>query len=40
MSTAQSPQELLYPGQRLTVDAFMRRWGALPELKFAELIAA
>jgi Uma2 family endonuclease len=38
MSTTRSTEELLFPGQRLTVDEFMRRWEALPEIKFAELI--
>ena len=38
MSTARSTRPPLFPGQRLTVAEFMRRWEALPELKFAELI--
>src|SRR5205085_413130 len=28
----------LYPGQRLSRDEFLRRWEAMPNLKFAELI--
>jgi hypothetical protein len=28
----------LYPGQRLTREEFLRRWEALPDVKFAELI--
>jgi len=38
MSTAEKAVEPLYPGQRLSRKEFLRRWDAMPELKFAELI--
>ena len=38
MSTVQGETKRLKPGQRLTVKEFLRRWEAMPELKFAELI--
>jgi Uma2 family endonuclease len=38
MSTAPQTTELLRPGQRLKRDEFLRRWEAMPDLKFAELI--
>jgi Uma2 family endonuclease len=38
MSTATEKAGQLYPGQRLTRDEFLRRWEAMPELKYAELI--
>src|SRR5438128_2463232 len=38
MSTDQREIERLKPGQKLTVKEFLRRWEAMPELKFAELI--
>jgi Uma2 family endonuclease len=38
MSTVEEKVELLYQGQRLTRDEFLRRWEALPHLKNAELI--
>jgi Uma2 family endonuclease len=38
MSTVEQKVLPLYPGQRLKRDEFLRRWEALPELKFAELI--
>jgi Uma2 family endonuclease len=38
MSTVSSRPPPLARGQRLTVDEFLRRWEAMPELKFAELI--
>jgi Uma2 family endonuclease len=38
MSTAPRAIPVLRPGQRLTVKEFLRRWEAMPEVKFAELI--
>src|SRR5260370_21001616 len=38
MSTVKHSFQPLVAGQRLTVDEFMHRWEAMPELKFAELI--
>jgi len=38
MSIATAVPPLLQPGQRLTREEFLRRWEAMPELKFAELI--
>jgi hypothetical protein len=38
MSIAEGAFEPLYAGQRLTRDEFLRRWEAMPEVKFAELI--
>ena len=38
MSTVKQEMEPLRPGQRLSVQEFLRRWEAMPELKFAELI--
>jgi Uma2 family endonuclease len=38
MRTAERAIERLRAGQRLTVKEFLRRWEAMPELKFAELI--
>jgi hypothetical protein len=38
MSTAKHAIKPLYPGLRLTRAEFLRRWEALPEIKFAELI--
>lgn len=38
MSIAERAVPPLRPGQRLTVQEFLRRWEAMPELKFAELI--
>jgi len=38
MSTVEQKVLPLYPGQRLTRDEFLRRWEAMPQLKFAELI--
>jgi hypothetical protein len=38
MSVADHATELLYAGQRLTREEFLRRWEAMPEVKFAELI--
>jgi Uma2 family endonuclease len=38
MSTVERPVEPLRAGQRLTRKEFLRRWEAMPELKFAELI--
>jgi len=38
MSIAERAIQPLRPGQRLTVQEFLRRWEAMPELKFAELI--
>jgi Putative restriction endonuclease len=38
MSTAERVIQPLRAGQRLTVDEFLRRWEAMPDLKFAELI--
>jgi hypothetical protein len=38
MSTVRSAGATLVPGQRLTVEEFMRRWEALPEIWYAELL--
>jgi len=38
MSTLGRAIEPLRAGQRLTVKEFLRRWEAMPEVKFAELI--
>jgi Uma2 family endonuclease len=38
MSTAERVTKPLAPGQRLTVKEFLRRWEAMPEVKFAELL--
>jgi hypothetical protein len=38
MSVADHATEPLYAGQRLTREEFLRRWEAMPEVKFAELI--
>ncbi len=38
MSIAERALPQLRPGQRLTVQEFLRRWEAMPEVKFAELI--
>jgi Uma2 family endonuclease len=38
MSIAERATERLRAGQRMTVREFLRRWEAMPELKFAELI--
>jgi hypothetical protein len=38
MSFASHSTELLRPGQRLTREEFLRRWEAMPDLKFAELL--
>jgi hypothetical protein len=38
MSVADHATELLYAGQRLKREEFLRRWEVMPELKFAELI--
>jgi len=38
MSTSQRTTPPLRVGQHLTVREFLRRWEAMPELKFAELI--
>ena len=38
MSIVEREIERLKPGQKLTVKEFLRRWEAMPELKFAELI--
>jgi hypothetical protein len=38
MSIAERAIQPLRAGQRLTVEEFLRRWEAMPELKFAELI--
>jgi len=38
MSIAERALPPLRPGQRLTLREFLRRWQAMPELKFAELI--
>ena len=38
MSIVENAIEPLCAGQRLTVEEFMRRWEAMPEVKFAELI--
>jgi len=38
MSTAEKLSEPLASGERLSRDEFLRRWEALPELKFAELL--
>jgi hypothetical protein len=38
MSTVQPQVERLRAGQRLSREEFMRRWEAMPQLKFAELI--
>jgi hypothetical protein len=38
MSIAERAIEPLRAGQRLTVEEFLRRWEAMPDLKFAELI--
>lgn len=38
MSSIPKPVPPLAPGQRMNVGEFMRRWEAMPELKFAELI--
>src|SRR5205823_2947279 len=38
MSTVKQAIEPLRAGQRLHVEEFLRRWEAMPEVKFAELI--
>jgi Uma2 family endonuclease len=38
MSSLPVTPAVLYPGQRLTREEFLRRWEAIPELKRAELI--
>src|SRR5438094_538679 len=38
MSTVARAVKPLRPGQRLTVKEFLRRWEAMPELHYAELI--
>jgi hypothetical protein len=38
MSSVQQVPKPLCVGQRLSVKEFLRRWEAMPELKFAELI--
>jgi hypothetical protein len=38
MPTVEPKTERLRKGQRLTREEFLRRWEAMPELKFAELI--
>jgi Putative restriction endonuclease len=38
MSIAERAIQPLRAGQRLTVEEFLRRWEAMPEVKFAELI--
>jgi len=38
MSIAERARPPLRPGQRLTAQEFLRRWEAMPEVKFAELI--
>jgi Uma2 family endonuclease len=38
MSIAKHASKPLHPGLRLTRSEFLRRWEALPEIKFAELI--
>ena len=38
MSIAHRAQQPLRAGQRLAVQEFLRRWEAMPEVKFAELI--
>ena len=38
MATVEQQVPPLIPGQRLTRDEFLRRWEAMPDLKFAELI--
>ena len=38
MSTVEQEVPLLVAGQRLTRDEFLRRWDAMPKLKYAELI--
>src|SRR5205823_179022 len=38
MATVEEKVLPLYPGQRLPREEFLRRWEALPDLKFAELI--
>jgi hypothetical protein len=38
MSAAEETIERLYAGQRPSRKEFRRRWEAMPELKFAELI--
>jgi Uma2 family endonuclease len=38
MATVEEKVQLLYPGQRLSRDEFLRRWEAMPELKKTELI--
>src|SRR5437870_1661176 len=38
MSTAEQVSRPLVSGEKLTREEFLRRWEALPELKFAELL--
>src|SRR5277367_5684370 len=38
MSTVEQSVVQLIPGQRLSQDEFLRRWEAMPNLRFAELI--
>jgi Uma2 family endonuclease len=38
MSIAEGAIQPLHPGLRLTLQEFLRRWEAMPEVKFAELI--
>ena len=40
MSTAEQVSKPLVSGERLSREEFLRRWEALPELKFAELLEA
>lgn len=38
MTTIKAESDVLHPGQKLSLDEFLRRWENMPELKRAELI--